>query len=152
MSKYPKWERNIAEFSTKSTSYWNFRVCGLVPTMESACTRFCMHNAMQSALKRQNISSGRQISLNSLQNRRIIAICVCLGVFLRWKTRALRSSRLITQCKMRLNVAISRTGEKYRIIFDKIDEWMRFACIWACFDDVQHAHYVVHAYFIEQSV
>ena len=99
----------------------------------NACTTFCKHNTVERAFKRRNISNGREISLNFLHNRRIIAICVYLGLF-RWrKTRALRSAR-IKQYKVRLNVEISRTGEKYRLISYKIDELMQFASIWACFD------------------
>ena len=111
---------------------------------EQACTTFCMHNAMQSALKRRNISNGREISLNFLQNQQIIAICVYLGLLRRRKTRALRSAR-ITQCKVRLNVEVSRTGEKYRLICYKIDELLQFACIWTCFYDEKGVHYVLHA-------
>ena len=46
---------------------------------------------------------------------------------------------------MRLNVEISRTGEKYRQISYKIDELLQFACIWACFDDVKRVHYFLQA-------
>ena len=53
---------------------------------------------------------------------------------------------------MRLNVEISRTGEKYRFISYKIDELLQFACIWACFDDGKRVHYVLHAYYSEKSV
>ena len=113
------------------------RVCGLVSTTENACTTFGTHNAVQSAFKRRSISNGREISINFLQNRRI-AVCVYLGLFRRRKTRALRSAR-ITQCKVRLNVEISRTGEKYRLIFYIIDELVQFACIWACFDVIGQA-------------
>ena len=47
--------------------------------------------------------------------------------------RVLRSARLMHGGE-RLNVEISQTGEKYRLIFYKIDELLQFACIWACFD------------------
>ena len=36
--------------------------------------------------------------------------------------------------KERLSVEISETGEKQRLIFIKIGKWLRFACVWACFD------------------
>ena len=94
---------------------------GFVSTMENACTTFCTHNAVQRAFKRRNILNGKEISLNFLQNRRVIDIFVYLGLFRQWKVLALGSA-CITQCKVRLNVAISRTGEKYSIIFVKIDE------------------------------
>ena len=109
-----------------------------------ACTTFCTHNAVKRAFKRRSISNGREISLNFLRNRRIIAICVYLDLFLRWKRRALRSARIM-QWKGRLNVEVSQTGEKYRLISFKIDELLQFACIWACFDDGKHVHYVWHA-------
>ena len=67
------------------------------------------------------ISNGWEISLNYRKNRRMIAVYGHLGLFRRWKTRALRSA-----CKMerneRLNVEISQTGGNYRLIIDKIDE------------------------------
>ena len=40
---------------------------------------FVLH-AVRGAVKRRNISNGRVIELNLLQNRRMIAICVRLGV------------------------------------------------------------------------
>ena len=49
-------------------------------------------NSVKRAFKRRNISSGIEIELNLLQNRRMIAICVCLGLFRRWITRELRSA------------------------------------------------------------
>ena len=58
---------------------------------------------------------------------------VCLDLCRRWKTRALRSARIM-QSKVRLNVDISRTREKYRLIFDEIDELLQLANICACFD------------------
>ena len=63
------------------------RVCvylGLFQTTENACTTFGTHNAVQSAFKRRRISKGKENSLNFLQNQRIIAICVYLGLFRRW--------------------------------------------------------------------
>ena len=65
--------------------------------------------------------------------------------------RELGSARIM-QCKARLNVEISQTGEKYRLILYKIDELLQFACIWACFDDGKRVHYVLHAYYSEKSV
>ena len=56
-----------------------------------------------------------------------------MGLFRRWKELALGSA-CITQCKVRLNVEISRMREKYRLIFDEIDELLQLANIWACFD------------------
>ena len=108
-------------------------MAGLVSTTYKRCTTFCKHNAVKKAFTLRNISNGREISFNFLQNRRIIAICVYLGLFRRRKTRALRSAH-ITPWKVRLNVEIFRTGEKYRLISYKIDELLQFACIWACFD------------------
>ena len=101
--------------------------------MENACTTFCTHNAVKRAFKRWNIWNGRAITLNFRQNRRIIAVCVYLGLFRRRTTRALGSAS-ITQSKVRLNVEISWTVEKYRLIFYKIDELLQFACICACID------------------
>ena len=109
------------------------RVSGIASTTEITCTTFGTLNAVKRAFKRRSISNGREISLNFLQNRRIIAVCVYLGLLRQRKTRALRSAS-ITQCKVRLNVKISRTGEKYCLISYKIDELLQFACIWACFD------------------
>ena len=94
---------------------------------------FWTNNAVIRAFKRRSISNGREISLNLLQNRRIIATSVYLGSFRRWKTRVLRSARMM-QWKVCLNVEISQTGEKYRLIFYKIDELLQFACICACID------------------
>ena len=64
---------------------------------------------MKRAFERGITSNGLEISLNFFHNRRMIAICVFLGLFRRWKTRELRFA-----CKMerkeRLNVEISQTG------------------------------------------
>ena len=60
-----------------------------------ACITFCKHNTVKRAFKRRNISNGSEISLNFLLNRRIIAVCVYLGLFRRRKTRALGSARII---------------------------------------------------------
>ena len=96
------------------------------------------------AFKLRNISNATEISINFRQNRRMVEIYGCLGLFRRWKTRALRSA-----CKMewneRLNVEMSQTGGKYRLIFDKIDEWLRFASFWAGFDAGKRVHYVPRA-------
>ena len=66
---------------------------------------------MKRAFKRGIISNRIKISLNFRQNRRMIAICVFLGIFRHWKTRALRSA-----CKMewkeRLKVETSQTGKE----------------------------------------
>ena len=67
-----------------------------------------------------------------------------LGLYLRRTKGALRSARTM-HGKERLNVEISQTGEKYRLIFYKIDELLQFACIWACYDDGKRVHYVRHA-------
>ena len=76
---------------------------------------------MKGALKRRNISNGRETTLNFRQNRQMITICVCLGLFRRWIMRALQSARIM-QWKERKNVEISQTGEKQRLIFVKIGE------------------------------
>ena len=73
-----------------------------VSSLKNECTTSCKHNALKIAFKRRNISYGRETWHNIRQNRRIIAICVCLGFFRRWKTRALRSARIM-QWKERLN-------------------------------------------------
>ena len=65
----------------------------------------CVLHAVRVALKRRNISNGREITHNYCQNRRTIATFVCLGSFRRWKTRALRSARMM-QWKERLNAEI----------------------------------------------
>ena len=44
------------------------------------------------------------------------------------------------QWKERLNAEISEMGEKQRLIFDKIGEWMRFVCVWAYFDAGNRMH------------
>ena len=77
--------------------------------------------------------TGEKYRLILLQTRRIIATCVYRGFFRRWKTRALRSERIM-EWKERLNVEVSQTGEKYHLIFYKIYELLQFECIWACFD------------------
>ena len=102
-------------FTTKSTNYCNLSVSGLVSTTENACTTFWTNNAVKRAFKRRSISNGRAISLNFRQNWRIIAVCVYLGWFRRRTTCALGSPS-ITQCKVRLIVEVSQTGEKYRLI------------------------------------
>ena len=101
--------------------------------MENACTTFCTHNAVKIAFLQRSISNGREISLNFLQNRRIIAICVSLGLFRRWTSGVVLRSARITQWKELLVVEVSQTGEKYRLIFYKIDELLQLANIWACF-------------------
>ena len=89
----------------------DLRVCGLVSALDNACTTFCTHNAVKMSFKRRNILNGREITLTLRQNQIIIEICVCPGLFRRRKKRAPGSAR-ITQCKGRLNVEISQTGEK----------------------------------------
>ena len=41
--------------------------------------------------------------------------------------------------KERLSVEISETGEKQRIIIVRIDERLRFACAWVCFDAAEQS-------------
>ena len=100
---------------------------------------------MQSAFKRRNISNGREISLNfttkstNYCNLRISGLVSLLD-----ERRVLRSARMM-QCKELLDVEVSQTGEKYRLIFYKIDELKQFECIWAFFDDGKRVHYVLHA-------
>ena len=66
-------------------------VClGLLRRWKTRVPRFCMHNAVKTAFKRRNISNGRETLLNFRQNRQMIAICFCLGVFRRWDTRVQR--------------------------------------------------------------
>ena len=89
----------------------DFRVPGLVLSLEIVCTTFCVRNGVKRALKRRNILNGREITHNFLQNRRMIAILAFLGLFWRWKTYALRSACEL-ESKWRLNVEISQTGEK----------------------------------------
>ena len=62
-------------------NYYYFRVSGLVSTLENTCTPFCTHNAVKIAFKLRSISYGRVITHNYCQNRRTIAICLCLGCF-----------------------------------------------------------------------
>ena len=124
--------------------YCYFRVSGPVSTMENACTPFCTNNVVKRAFKRRNISIGREITHKFGQNRRMIAICLCLGLFRRWKTRALGSARIM-QWKERLNAEISQTGEKLRIIVVKIDVLLLFSCVWACFDNGKGVPCVLHA-------
>ena len=50
-------------------------VPGLTSTLENACTALHKHNAVKRALKRRNISNGRETRLHFRQNRRVIAIC-----------------------------------------------------------------------------
>ena len=81
----------------------------------------------------------------------MIAISVCLGLIRRWKTRAQRFA-----CKMewkeRLNVELSETGEKLRLIFVKIYEWLQFACFRFCFDAGKRVHCALHVKWSEKSV
>ena len=91
----------------------------------------------------RNITNGREITLKFRQNRQMITTCVYLGLFRRWNTRALHSARIM-QWKERLNVEISQTGGKYRLIIEKIDEWLQFACVWSSFDAGKRVHYVLH--------
>ena len=66
-------------------------------------------------------------------------------------SHALRPARIM-QLKERLNDEISRSGEKLRINLDKIDKWLRFACVCACFGAGKRVHYVRHAWCSEKSV
>ena len=66
---------------------------------------------MKRACERGITSNGRVESLNLRQNRRMIAICEFLGLFRRWKTRALRFASKMER-KERLNVELSQTGKK----------------------------------------
>ena len=91
--------------------YCYFRVSELVSTLENACTPFCTHNAVKIAFKRRNILNEGELTYSYRQNRRIIAICVCLGLLRRWKSRALRSARMM-QYKERLTAEIYSLGEK----------------------------------------
>ena len=77
--------------------------------------------------------------------------CTIRNYFIFLNGTALRSA-FEMEWKGRLNVEISLTGEKYRLITYKIDELLQFACIWACFDDGKRVHYVLHAYYSEKSV
>ena len=77
------------------TNDYDLRVSGLVSTLENASTTFCTYNAVKTSFKRRNISNGREIELNLLQNRRMIVICICLGLFRRWITSGLRSARIM---------------------------------------------------------
>ena len=110
-SKYLKRERNKTQYSSKSTNYCDLRVSGLLAKMENACTTFCTHNAVISVFKRRNTSNGREITLNYRPYSQIIVNYVCLGLFRRWKTSALRSARIM-QRKERFSVEISQMGEK----------------------------------------
>ena len=78
---------------TKSMNDCDLRVSRLISMMENACTAFCTHNAVKTAYKHRNIFNWREMTHNFRQNRRIIAICVCLSFFRRWRTRALSSAR-----------------------------------------------------------
>ena len=54
--------------------------------------------------------------------------------------------------KERLNVEISQTGKKLRLIVVKIDEWLQFVSFWACFDAGKRVHYVLHVKWTESNV
>ena len=90
------------------------------------------------------ISNEWEISLNYRKNRGMIAICVRLVSSRRWKSRELRSARIMLW-KEHLIVEISQPGVKYRLIIDKIDEWLRFACVWSRLDAGNRMNYVPHA-------
>ena len=91
-SKYLKRERNIAQFASKSTNDCDLRVCWLVSTLDNAWTTVCTYNAVKKAFKRRKIWNLRDITHNFRQNRPMVAICVCVGLFRRWKTLGLRSA------------------------------------------------------------
>ena len=92
-SKYFKRERNIAQFSSKSTNDSDLRVFGRSSVLENVCTTFCVQNGVKFAFKRRNILNGREITHNFRHNRRMIAICESVGAFRCCKTYALRSAR-----------------------------------------------------------
>ena len=73
----------------------------------------------------------------------MITICVYLGLLRRWNTRVQRFACNV-QWKDRLDVEISQTGEKQSLIFVKIEERLRFACIWAYFDAGKRVNYIPH--------
>ena len=91
-SKCFKRERNNAQFSSKLTNESDLRVSGFVLTLENVCTTFCMQNGVKFAFKRGNILNGKEITYNYRQIRRMIAICVSLGAFWRYRTYALHSA------------------------------------------------------------
>ena len=90
--KYLKRERNNAQFSSKSTNDCDLRVFGRFSVLENVCTTFCMQNGVKFAFQRRNILNGREITYNYRQIRRMIAICVSLGAFRRYRTYALCSA------------------------------------------------------------
>ena len=116
LKKIKRYFSRVSDISTFKRSFHSIMLAE-----REACTTFCTHSSVKGAFKRRNISNAREISLNFLQYRRIIAVCVYLGLFRRRKTRALLSASIILWNE-RLNVEISRTGEKYRLIFYKIYE------------------------------
>ena len=59
----------------------DFRVCGLLLTLEIVCITFCMRNPVKWAFERRNILNGREIRHYFRQNRRMITILEFLGLF-----------------------------------------------------------------------
>jgi hypothetical protein len=68
-----------------------------------------------------------------LQNRRMIAFRVLLGLLRSIIQRRLRSARKMQKFG-RLNAEISQGGRKLRLFFVKIDELSRFGRCWACIE------------------
>ena len=75
---YLKPDKNISSFFSKSANDCDLRVSGIFSMLEEACSTFCTRNAVKIALKRHNITNGKEITLNLRQNLRMIAICLRL--------------------------------------------------------------------------
>ena len=80
---------------SKSANECDLGVSGIVSPQETAGNAFHKHNAVKRALKRRNISNGRETTLNFRQNRQMITICVYMRLFRRWKPRALHSASIM---------------------------------------------------------
>ena len=93
---------------------------GLVSTLENVCTTFGTHDAVRGALKRPKYLKRERNNASLLSDS--TNDCDLLVYGLASTMESACGSARITQCNVRLNVEISPAGEKYRIIFVKIDE------------------------------
>jgi hypothetical protein len=68
-------EGNYSHFSCKSTNDRGLRVGGLVATLNRASTMFCALHAVIWSFKRRNVTNGKEITVISRQNGRMMAFC-----------------------------------------------------------------------------
>jgi hypothetical protein len=66
-------EGNYSNFLSKSANGRVLRVVGLASTLNRACTMFCALHAVIWSFKRRNVTNGKEITVISRQNGRMIA-------------------------------------------------------------------------------